>query len=584
MHHVILARLSSTYFFFFVVSCIVGGIAGLITIFLQENAAKNNFEVVFGDKRNTKRNEDIIFDNRNANPTPNIDISYTPTSFQDSNKASPTFTKMKYPTEKEKPKVSSFPFYQSPSSISVPPSNSPLSISHFTSLKSSTPPTTISRMPAILMGTPAQIKVTTAPSSREVHFVSLLNETIRHLSPDTDLIKENTPQAKAWLQVANTLEELDKFALLTLYYSINVSIWDHQITSSLITNGCCTWKGISCNQHGLVTKLDLTYEKKLFGTLPSELALATNLEVISISGSPYSAMERPNSFLKSDIGGTIPDLWGDLLTNMRVLHLYNNKLIGSIPNSIWNHEQLQDLQLDGNQLTGAIFSIPPPLLLTEKVESANDQVMKKINVLDLSDNQLLGSFPTNAKSYWTQFPHLERLSLKGNMLHGTLPNDMGLALTNLVEFHIQKNNLRGTLPVGFLSIDRSHLKWLAACNNEFTGTLPEISFSQKDSPPPSPLEGLELQNNRFRGSLPDTYGLYFSHSLRVFDLSHNFLTGSIPLKYAELQDLVSLSLHHNQLTFGQEVCVALCYIVGHIQMDCGNKHHEDCPCCFSNCV
>jgi Leucine-rich repeat (LRR) protein len=139
----------------------------------------------------------------------------------------------------------------------------------------------------------------------------------------------------------------------------------------------------------------------LIGTLPPELALATNLEVISIAGS--SGID-----VKSQINGSIPLLWGDLLMNLRVLELYDNRLSGRIPSSLWKVSTLEKVSLDGNHLTGLL--IPS-------------------NVSMLAHFERFGSFQQqsggNSTRRMVAALDLRRLSLANNLLNGTLSTENG---------------------------------------------------------------------------------------------------------------------------------------------------------------
>mmetsp|Transcript_6359 Transcript_6359/g.9359 ORF Transcript_6359/g.9359 Transcript_6359/m.9359 type:complete len:797 (-) Transcript_6359:122-2512(-) len=560
-------------FLILVMSCIIGGIAGVITIMWQENAQANVTSVVDGNPKT----EDVITYEEKINPEqptappkgillqPTQAPSYFHPSTNQKNSETPSIAASEEPSF-----VRRTPSYI-PSSTS--PFNTPFNTRQPMEALSTSPSTTaaaISIMPTAANTNAPTSLPTSIPSES---FNLMLNETIQALSPDTDLLHPDSPQSKAWSSLdSNELRDLDKFALLTLYYAINVSIWDEQIALLDSSSGCCSWTGVLCSEEGRVTKLDLSFQKNLFGTLPSELALATNLEVVSISGTSSSTAT------KSRIGGSIPNLWGDILSNLRILHLYDNQLVGSIPDWLWHHAKLQELRLDGNQLTGTIFATPS--LIEPRTSTTKFQTVG-IKTMDLSNNRLLGSI-SNSKEHWSAYANLERLSLKGNMLDGTIPSGLSHFLPNLIELHIQQNNFRGTLPDGLLS-DDSNLVWLAAHDNHLTGTIPSVTYKEEDTHQIfSRIEGLELQNNQFRGSLPQDYASSFP-SLRVLDVSNNFLTGSVPLGYNELTNLLSLSLRHNKLLLRGDVSSALCNTLGYIQVDCNRDYflivEEGCPCC-----
>lgn len=567
-------------FLFLVLSCIIGGIAGVVVILLQENTRVKATVVL---DNNSEIDKEISYEEK-VNPnhpttTPADTLSQpspSPSHFHPSlNQKVSLAPSMPYPTVIEEPSfVKRTPSYipTSISSANTPQPEDVLPESLHPSISTENPST----MSTLTTTNASSLVETISPSFMPTHAPSQtknmkLNEIIQSLSPDTELLLPDSPQAKAWSNLDNNdLDSLDSFALLTLYYAINVSIWDEHIASLDYSSGTCSWTGVTCNEQERVTKLNLSFQNNLFGTLPPELALATNLEFVSISSTSSLVA------IKSKIGGSIPNLWGKILSNLRILHLYDNQLIGSIPDSLWQHTKLQELRLDGNQLTGKIFAAPssPPL-------PSNDLKSNDLKMLDLSNNRLSGSIPNN-KEQLLKYANLEQLSLKGNIFDGTIPNALTHYLPKLTELHIQHNNLRGTLPNEI--IFNSKLVWLAVHGNRLTGTLPSIMHRKEFSNHQiySTIEGLELQDNHFRGPLPQGFGSYFPN-MRILDVSNNFFTGSIPREYVELTNLQSLLLRHNKFLLRVDVSSALCTTLGFIQIDCDRDHfliiEEGCPCC-----
>mmetsp|Transcript_30559 Transcript_30559/g.46291 ORF Transcript_30559/g.46291 Transcript_30559/m.46291 type:complete len:792 (+) Transcript_30559:87-2462(+) len=561
-------------FLFLVLSCIIGGIAGVVIILLQENT-RVQATVVLNDDSEIEK--EIIYEEKvNPNhPTttpadtlsqPSPEPSYFHPSLNQKFSLAPS---MPYPTAIEEPSfVKRTPSYipTSLSSANTPQPEDVFPGSIHPSFSSETPSITSTvtktNAPSLVDTISPSSMATSAPSQTKN---TKLNEIIQSLSPDTDLLLPDSPQSKAWSNLDNNdLDSLDKFALLTLYYAINVSIWDERIASLDYSSGTCSWTGVTCNEQERVTKLNLSFQNNLFGTLPPELALATNLEFVSISSTSSLVA------IKSQIGGSIPYLWGKTLSNLRILHLYDNQLIGSIPDSLWQHTKLQELRLDGNQLTGKIFAAPSSL------QPSND-----LQMLDLSNNRLSGSIPNN-KEQLLKYANLEQLSLKGNMFDGTISNALSHYLPKLTELHIQHNSLRGTLPNEIIL--NSKLVWFAVHGNRLTGTLPSITHKMElpNHQIYSTIEGLELQDNQFRGPLPQGFGSYFP-DMRILDISNNFFTGSVPREYAELTNLQSLLLRHNKVLLRVDVSSALCTTLGFIQIDCDRDHfliiEEGCPCC-----
>jgi len=103
------------------------------------------------------------------------------------------------------------------------------------------------------------------------------------------------------------------------------------------------------------------------GSIPDSIGYLSNLKYLFLAENPFDIGPIPG-FLKhlKNLGdlslkgtsrsGTIPDFIGEELTNLVLLDLDQNALVGSIPASIGNLKQLQLLILNENRLTGTLPS------------------------------------------------------------------------------------------------------------------------------------------------------------------------------------------------------------------------------------
>ncbi|OAE22352.1 hypothetical protein AXG93_1024s1200 [Marchantia polymorpha subsp. ruderalis] len=272
------------------------------------------------------------------------------------------------------------------------------------------------------------------------------------------------------------------------------------------SNFCSNWIGVTCNNESRVVNLTLS-SKSLAGTIP--LALGN-------------------------------------LTSLETLDLHDNQLIGSIPNVFYNLSFLKVLDLGQNLLHGPI---------PDSVCSSSSSSLLK---LSLENNNLTETIPTHL----TLCTNLKGIYLGGNNFTGSIPNSFR-NLSNLVTLDISFNRLTGTVP----SLPDS-LETLALKNNILTGNLSNLSGNLLPSSlhilslSANSLEGeipgdlgnlsklnkLELNDNRFHGSIPDTWHRETQASLDTLDFSVNNLSGIIPPSIQNLTDLTVLKLDRNHLS------------------------------------
>jgi len=251
--------------------------------------------------------------------------------------------------------------------------------------------------------TPSSITPSSSPLDR---LVDELRDFIAPNEVDLSLFRDpTTPQAQAiaWLQNDNitltpgrsTRTVLERYVLMVLYFSTAGRGWRSQLWTSGVD--ICTWNGVNvlagiglglgCQEDGVLTSLDLTYNN-LRGTIPWEVGLLSNLT--------------------------------------RII-LIENRLTGSIPQQINYLNRLESLQVSSNTLTGPL----PSLMFSSHMKT-----------LDLSNNMISGTIP----SIWgTAMSSMESLYLDGNTLNGTIPTTFG-QLTNMQTMWLFSNMLTGTIP------------------------------------------------------------------------------------------------------------------------------------------
>ncbi|KAJ1256514.1 hypothetical protein BS78_K012900 [Paspalum vaginatum] len=286
----------------------------------------------------------------------------------------------------------------------------------------------------------------------------------------------------------------------------------------------CHWEGVRCSvKHPhRVTSLNLT-SQGLVGQISPSLGNLTFLRVLVL--------------LANSLTGEIPPSLGHL-HHLRYVNLNNNTLQGSIP-SFANCSNLLVLWLENNKLVGEI-----PLDLPRNLEK-----------LSLFDNNLTGIIP----SYLANISTLMHLDLVGNNIEGNIPEEftkllelqllflgvnklsgcfpqLVLNLSSLVGFDVALNSLSGDVPSNFGSALPS-LQYLELGGNFFHGHIPSgLNNASK-------LFHIDLPSNNFSGVVPTLANL---SSLRYLMFTENQLSGDFPTSIANLNNLIMLSLHGNR--------------------------------------
>ncbi len=259
----------------------------------------------------------------------------------------------------------------------------------------------------------------------------------------------------------------------------------------------------------------------LTGTIPPELGNLKELTLLSLRG--YSLNVRPeNRIYTNTFSGQIPPELGQM-TSLEDLWLEGNQLTGSIPEELGNLSNLETLLIDENFLTG---SIPEEL---GNLSSLRDFRATYNSFYDDDGNKthtgLTGSIPGELGN----LSSLQVLRLEGNSLSGSIPPELG-NLSNLRELRLTRNELTGSIP-------------------------PELGRM-------SSLVRLQLGRNMLSGEIPAELGrlsnlftLYLHVQKReaVDDesgetvVTHPGLTGALPRELGSLSRLGYMALFSNSL-------------------------------------
>ncbi|KAK9026041.1 hypothetical protein V6N11_038889 [Hibiscus sabdariffa] len=195
----------------------------------------------------------------------------------------------------------------------------------------------------------------------------------------------------------------------------------------------------------------------LSGEVPSEIGLLTDLRLFAIGTNNFSGPLPPELgncsllqqlyFDSSGVSGEIPSTFANL-QNLETVWASDTQLTGRIPNFIGNWSRLTGLRFQGNSFEGSIPSTFANLTsLTElRISGLSNESslafirdMKSLSILDLRNNNISGTIPSNIGEYES----LTQLFLGNNNLNGTLPVEKSSSLRNI---DVSYNNIAGSFP------------------------------------------------------------------------------------------------------------------------------------------
>ncbi|KAL7265591.1 hypothetical protein ACSBR1_003382 [Camellia fascicularis] len=340
-------------------------------------------------------------------------------------------------------------------------------------------------------------------------------------------------QSSLLLQLKKTLD-------FNLTFSVKLVNWTQG-------HDCCGWKGVTCDQNGRVTGLDLNSESINGGVNKnSSLFSLKFLESLNLANNSFKFTQIPSSF-------------GNL-TNLTYLNLSNAGFSGQIPIEFSHLKRLVTLDLSTLYFPG---------IRSLQIQNPNLSTLLQ-NLSGLTELRLDGVNISAPGIEWCQtisysLPNLRVLSLSNCYLSGPIDSSLQ-KLQYLSEIHLGENNLSVSVPEFFanftnfrnltvLSLSSSNLEGqfppkifqvptlqtLDLSNNiKLQGFLPE--FLQNNGS----LQRIVLSGTNFLGGLPDSIG--YLRNLSRIDLSRCNFSGPIPNSMANLSHLVYLDLSSNNFT------------------------------------
>jgi len=343
---------------------------------------------------------------------------------------------------------------------------------------------------------------------------SLLESFVKRLPYFTkeSLQIRNSPQSKA-IQWMSTYDDIGKyppprqsqrFALVTLYFSIAAQEPTHEILTFLAGVDECYWFGSTCVEN-MYMELFLESSTAWRGTIVPELSLLSSLESLRID---------PN-----DLVGVIPTELGQITTLKEIL-IKSNLLRGTIPTELGKLSDLERVALSSNLLSG---SIP--------VEIGS---WSKVQTLILAENNFEGTIPPEIG----RMSNLIEFSASSNQLKGELPSEIG-HLKKIERFNVRRNFLSGEALSKFENHGHS-LQNLYLNSNEFTGTIASTIGLLTN------LVEFDGSKNKLEGAIPTEIGLMTR--LTRLQLFSNSLQYNVPKELGRLTSLRNMELYNNQFT------------------------------------
>ncbi|RDX58464.1 Receptor-like protein 12, partial [Mucuna pruriens] len=290
----------------------------------------------------------------------------------------------------------------------------------------------------------------------------------------------------------------------------------------------------------------------LSGPLDTSLTRLKNLSIIHLD--------------QNNLSSSVPETFANF-SNLTTLHLGNCGLTGIFPEKIFKIATLSDIDLSFNiNLYGSLPEFPGNGHLRTLIVShtrfsgalpASISNLRQLSIVDLSNCHYNGTLPSSM-SRLEELTYLDlslndftgpipSLNMSRNLVHLNLSyNDFTGSITSvhleglrkLVQIDLQVNLLNGSIPSSLFALPLLHSIQLS--NNNFQGQLDEFSNSSS-----SMLEMLDLSNNALAGQIPLSIGNL--NSLESLDLSSNLFDGEIPIQLASLNFLLYLNLSFNRL-------------------------------------
>ena len=313
---------------------------------------------------------------------------------------------------------------------------------------------------------------------------------------------------------------------------------DNQITNYFVGELPSSW-----GNWPRIERLELV-GSELEGFLPSEWGSLSTLRGLYLNNnglegflpSEWAGMSLINHlFLEGNhFEGELPVSWGEGMRYVSNLRLSGNPhLTGPVPDEWSNMRMLWIFTLgpgSGNAREPGITGSFPQFI-------GNGDFHQRVVTQDPDPDARpveayhsgLGTMAMNFNSFDGPWPDLSKMTwvnvfnVYGSNLGGAIPADFA-KLTRLIQVDLTSNGLSGEVPdLSSLGV----LRFINVPNNGLEGSLPDLRTSN------AAFRNSQWQNNRFSGSIPDSWNFPGSNNIFRLWLNNNDLSGPIPPRLAE---------------------------------------------------
>nr|XP_027120662.1 receptor-like protein Cf-9 [Coffea arabica] len=338
------------------------------------------------------------------------------------------------------------------------------------------------------------------------------------------------------------------------------------------TSDCCTWDGVTCHRvtghvigidlsccqlqgsiyansslfnlsrlqklnlayndfknspisHGIggltsLTNLNLS-NSNFYAQIPSQISLLSNLVSLDLSQNPIEFEHQDFQLLLQNLTqvrilslsdvSIFSEFPKNFSSSLTIVDLGQTQVYGKLPDHIFYLAKLQQLILNGTQVTGSLPNL-------------NCTASYMLSYLDLAYTNFSGELPNT----FGCLKSLNAMLLDGCQFTGRLPESIG-NLSQLTTMSLTQNSFSGPLPSVISNLVQLEVLDL---------TAPTWLFSLQL------LTTLLLKNNLLTGQIEELNGM----SLMKIDLSNNQLYGQIPKSISTLPFLDFLDLSSNNLS------------------------------------